>query len=73
MEDYGWKGWNEGWKGWKSRPASSRIGAERRCVRRSERRSGARAETAGLDFAGHGARRYEDIGGYGEPIRLMVM
>lgn len=31
------------------------------------------AALAGLDFAGNGARRYEDIGGGGEPIGLMVM
>lgn len=57
----------------KSRPASSRSGAEWRSVPRSGRRSGACAGTAGLDFAGNGARRYEDIGGDGEPMRLMVM
>lgn len=57
----------------KSRPASSRSGAEWRSVPRSGRRSGVCAGTAGLDFAGNGARRYEDIGGDGEPMRLMVM
>lgn len=31
------------------------------------------AAPTGLDFAGNGARRYEDIGGGGEPIGLMVM
>lgn len=69
MEDYG----DGGWRGWKSRPASSRTGAGWRRVLQSGRRSGARAGTAGLDFAGYAARRYEDIGGDGEPIRLMVM
>lgn len=54
-----------------SRPASSRSGRAwcnvqwcgLRCI----------GQMAGLDFAGNGARRYEDIGGGGEPIRLMVM
>ncbi|TRY97330.1 hypothetical protein DNTS_020614 [Danionella cerebrum] len=32
-----------------------------------------KAGTPGLDFAGNGARRYEDIGWGGEPMRLMVM
>ncbi len=64
---------DEGLEVGKSRPASSRSGAERRSVPRSGRCSGARAGTAGLDFAGNGARQYEDIGGDGEPMRLMVM
>lgn len=57
-----------------SRPASSRSGrgccnvqcGGLRCIAE-------RAQKAGLDFAGNGARRYEDIGGGGEPIGLMVM
>lgn len=64
---------DEGLEVRKSRPAWSRSGVEWRSVPRSGRRSGARAGTAGLDFAGNGARRYEDIGGDGEPMRLMVM
>lgn len=34
---------------------------------------GASAALSGLDFAGNGARRNDDIGGGGEPIGLMVM
>lgn len=64
---------DEGLEVWKSRPAWSRSAAGCWSVPRSGRRSGARAGTAGLDFAGNGARRYEDIGGDGEPMRLMVM
>ena len=57
-----------------SRPASSRSGGGWRSVRWCGRRTGEHvARTAGLDFAGNGARRYEDIGGGGEPIGLMVM
>lgn len=55
-----------------SRPASSRSGRGwcnvQWCGLFAER-----AQTVGLDFAGNGARRYEDIGGGGEPIGLMVM
>lgn len=69
--------WGVSWCGARrnaSRPASSRNGGEWRSVRRCRRRTGEHeARTAGLDFAGNGARRYEDIGGGGEPIRLMVM
>ncbi|KAJ8345157.1 hypothetical protein SKAU_G00293500 [Synaphobranchus kaupii] len=55
-----------------SRPGwskSGRVGV----ARRGARRSGGRGQAAGLDFAGDGARRYEDIGGGGEPVWLMVM
>lgn len=57
-----------------SRPVWSRSGTDWCSVRRRGlRRTAERAQTAGLDFAGNGARRYEDIGSGGEPIRLMVM
>lgn len=57
-----------------SRPASNRSGREWCNVQWcGPRYIAVRAQTAGLDFAGNGARRYEDIGGGGEPIGLMVM
>lgn len=57
----------------RSRPAWNRSGAASRTALPGGRRSAASAAPAGLDFAGNGARRYEDIGGGGEPIGLMVM
>lgn len=57
----------------RSRPAWNRSGAASRTARSDGRRSVASAAPTGLDFAGNGARRYEDIGSGGEPIGLMVM
>lgn len=51
----------------------NRSGAALRTAQPDGRRSAASAAPTGLDFAGNGARRYEDIGGGGEPIGLMVM
>lgn len=56
-----------------SRPAWNRSGATLRTAQPDGRRIAASAAPTGLDFAGNGARRYEDIGGGGEPIGLMVM
>lgn len=56
-----------------SRPAWNKSGAALRTAQPDGRRSAASAPPTGLDFAGNGARRYEDIGGGGEPIGLMVM
>lgn len=55
------------------RPAWNRSGAASCSERPHGPRSVASAAPAGLDFAGNGVRRYEDIGGGGEPIGLMVM
>lgn len=51
----------------------SRSDAALRSARPDGRRNAAVAAPNGLDFAGNGARLYEDIGGGGEPIGLMVM
>lgn len=62
---------------WQSRPAWSRICRGWSSGLPGGRCSGVRVSVhvrvAGLDFAGNGARRNEDIWGGGEPIRLMVM
>ncbi len=51
----------------------NRSGAALRTAQLDGQRIAASAAPTGLDFAGNGARRYEDIGGGGEPIGLMVM
>lgn len=51
----------------------SMSGAALHAAQLDGQRSTATAAQAGLDFAGNGARRYEDIGGGEEPIGLMVM
>lgn len=60
-------------RGGGSRPAWNRSGAMLRTAQPDGRRIVVSAAPTGLDFAGNGARRYEDIGGGGEPIGLMVM
>lgn len=57
----------------RSRPAWNRSGAALRTAQPDGRHSAVSAAPTGLDFAGNGARRYEDIGGGGETIGLMVM
>lgn len=57
----------------RSRPVWNRSGAALRTAQLDGQRTVVSAAPTGLDFAGNGARRYEDIGGGGEPIGLMVM
>lgn len=51
----------------------NRSGAVLHTAQLDEQSSVVNTALTGLDFAGNGARQYEDIGSGGEPMRLMVM